>query len=257
MADEQQPIIIKKKKGGHGGHHGGAWKLALADLMTAMMTFFLVMWIVGMDVKTRAGLAEYFSNPGAFRVDTQSSPYILKMDGRPPLINATIEQTSRKSTNVDVQAAEALASRIRTALRVDARFKDQLDAVDIRVTDDGLMIEFIESSVGLLFEPGTAAFKPLGQQMLQAVIPVLIGANRGLDIRAHADARLIADPRQARWELASERAGATRRLLAAGGLRPTQFRRVVNLGPTQPRIADAPSSVQNNRIILAVPFDVE
>ncbi len=254
---EEQPIIIKKKKGGHGGHHGGAWKLALADLMTAMMAFFLVMWIVGLDVQTRSGLAEYFSNPGAFRFDTQSSPYLLKMDGRPPLINATIERTSRKSSNVDVQAAEALASRIRTALRVDARFSQVQDSVDVRVSDDGLMIEFIETSTGLLFDPTSAVIKPLGQQLIQSIVPILIGANRGLEIRAHTDARLMSDPKQVRWELGSERAGAVRRLLAGGGIKPALFRKVVNLGPTVPRFAESPSTVQNNRIVILIPFDLE
>ena len=96
MADDKdQPIIIKKKKGGGHGHHGGAWKIAYADFVTAMMAFFLVLWIVGLDVKTRNGLAEYFANPGAFKIDYRSSPYIMKTDGRPPVMNDKVEQASR------------------------------------------------------------------------------------------------------------------------------------------------------------------
>ena len=158
--DEKRPIIIKKKKAGHGGAHGGAWKLAYADFVTAMMAFFLVMWIVGLDVKTRQGLAEYFNNPGAFTVDYHSSPYMMRLDGKPPLNQAKVEQSQRLEHNVDVSTAERLIGVLRAEMNDNKRFADFKAWVDIKLTDEGVRIEFREAPGGKLFVPGKTRLFP-------------------------------------------------------------------------------------------------
>ncbi len=252
--DKEQPIIIKKKKGGHGGPHGGAWKLAYADLVTAMMAFFLVMWIVGLDVKTRNGLAEYFSNPGAFRIDYKSSPYILRTDGRASLQAEKVEVSSRRVVNIDINEAEALAGRIRASSSADSALSAARSHMDVRVVDDGVHIEFSETSTGTLFVPGSAELLPAGRQLLQAIAPTLLGAGRGLVVRGYA-ARRPDGVRYGPWDLSIDRANSVRKALVSGGFPPGRLNRVEGLADRQPKIAEAPDAIENDRISLLIPFE--
>jgi chemotaxis protein MotB len=254
MADSHdQPIIIKKVKGGHGGHHGGAWKLAYADFVTAMMAFFLVMWIIGMDVKTKAGLAEYFSNPGAFPVNFQSSPYMLKLDGRPPKINALVEETVPKAAQINVEEADALTSTIRSTLSAEGVLPRMGANLDLRITDDGVRIDICESTAkGVIFEPGTADLKPEGRRLLQAIAPRIKGARKGILIEGHTARR---GDYEAKWDVSVERANAARRELMAIGVEADRLISVIGKGDSTPKVGDNPASVANDRISIVIPLD--
>jgi chemotaxis protein MotB len=257
MADDKdQPIIIKKKKGGHGGPHGGAWKLAYADLVTAMMAFFLVMWIVGLDVKTRNGLAEYFSNPGAFTIDYRSSPYIMKTDGRASITNDQVEQSSRHEVNIDIDDAEALAARIRNASAADAALRQVRDHLDVQVTEDGVAVAFSESRGGTLFVPGTAELRPPGRQLLQAISPILIAARRGVALRSHAAKRQTGD-RYGAWDVSADRGTTVRKALIEAGLPTDRWVRSESVADRIPKNAQDPTDPANDRIVLLIPFEKE
>src|ERR1043165_1164566 len=154
MADAQPPIIIKKKKHGH-GHHGGAWKLAYADLVTAMMAFFLVMWIIGLDVNTKQGIANYFNNPGAFKASFAASRNVLQMDGKPPPQAEEVVGKDLTVKYIDFQWARALQLMLEERRRTDPAFKEHSAFVKVAITDKGLRIDLIENQAGVFFMPGT------------------------------------------------------------------------------------------------------
>lgn len=253
MADANQPIIIKKIHKGHAGHHGGAWKLAYADFVTAMMAFFLVMWIIGMDVKTRAGLAEYFSNPGAFPVNFQSSPYMLKLDGRPPKISALVEETVPRAVQIDVEQADALRATITSSLNAEGLLPRLAANLEVRITEEGVKIEIAEStSKGVIFEPGTADLKPEGRKLIQAIAPRVLGAKKGIIIEGHTSRRGDTD---AKWDVSVERANAARRELTGLGIKGENILAVSGMGDSSPRIGDSPGQVGNDRITIVIPID--
>ena len=254
MADDQAPILIKKiKKGGH-GHHGGAWKLAYADFVTAMMAFFLVMWIIGLDFKTKNGLAEYFQNPGAFKVDFKSSPYMLQMDGKPPPQMQEVDQSSREAFNVDLESAEGLASQIKAAIANEPRIRELARRTDVRVTTTGLKIELQEATNGVFFAPGGKDLKADAQRLLQAIAPVLIGSKRKLEIEGHTDASPLTDLSYTKWELSADRANAVRRALYAVGVPQDQIVSVNAKADRQLKRSEAPKAVENNRVAITIPL---
>jgi chemotaxis protein MotB len=254
MADDHnQPIIIKKKKGGHAGPHGGAWKLAYADFVTAMMAFFLVMWIIGMDVQTKMGLAEYFSNPGAFKVNFQSSPHPLQLDGRPASQQIKVEISDRQATNIDIDAAASLAATIESTLNADGLLPRLADNLSIRITDKGLVIEILENKAnGSVFEPGTATLKPDARRLLQAVAPRLIGSRKGIAIEGHVSARV---PAGERWEVSVNRANVARRELTAIGVKSSEVLWVSGKADVELKTTDNPQALSNDRISIIVPLD--
>ncbi len=258
MADpKDQPIIIKKINKGHAGAHGGAWKLAYADFVTAMMAFFLVMWIIGLDFKTKQGLAEYFSNPGAFPVNFNSSPYMMQLDGKPPLPMAKVEQASRINHNIDLDAAEDLASRLRSAIKNETRVRDLARYVEVTVTSEGVRVEFGEASGGVFFRPGTADLKPDAQRMFQTIAPVLIGSKRKLVVEGHTDSGTLKDLTYTMWELSADRANALRRSLYAVGVPKDQVVSVNAKADRYLKRLDAPKDAINNRVAIMVPVDAE
>ena len=258
MADDKhQPIIIKKKKGGHAAAHGGAWKLAFADFMTAMMAFFLVMWIVGLDVKTRSGLAEYFSNPGAFQQNMRSSPYVLQMDGKPPMPPPDlVRQTVRELHNIDIEAAMAFAARLKMVMDNEPRCAAVRPFVDLVLSEDGLRIELLEGAGGIFFAKGTmSSFREAGKLMIQVIAPTLAGSRKRLTIEGHTDKKSI--PLAVRWDVSGSRALAVRRVLEDGGCAANQFSTVKAMADIRLRRGDAPDGLDNLRVSIVIPFDAE
>ena len=258
MADDKdQPIVIKKiKKGGH-GFHGGAWKLAYADFVTAMMAFFLVMWIIGLDFKTKNGLAEYFQNPGAFKINFKSSPYVMNMDGKPPADMALAEASSRELHNVDLKSAEGLMSLVNAAIRGEPRVRDLARKVEVKMTTEGLKIECMEGEGGSFFEPGTATLKPNAQRLFQTISPVLIGAKKSMEIEGHTDAAKLKDLKYTSWELSADRANAVRRSLYAVGVPENQIVSVNAKADRNLKRAESPQAAENNRVVILIPVTTQ
>jgi chemotaxis protein MotB len=249
-----KPIIIKRvKKGGHGGHHGGSWKVAYADFVTAMMAFFMVMWLLGMDDKTKQAIEGYFSNPVGYKKGYGSGASPIANGATPARIaDAQIKVMIRKSEEKAFEkAAEAIKGKLDGA-------KGSLGAAKFEVTvaDEGLRIEMIEDGPGDTFFPsGSASVKAGLRSGIELIAAELIPLHNQVIVEGHTDAtRYSAQAGYTNWELSADRANAARRILEESGFPPARITEVRGLADTRPRVANDPFAPQNRRITLVLPF---
>ena len=267
---ETVKVIIKKKKGGHAAHHGGAWKVAYADFVTAMMALFMVLWLLTQaDVKLRSQIAQYFRDPGVLPGGS-----ILSQDQNPSrtrepnvvekdimLLNTgelrrkharTQEQAAQEQQNLEKQA-QAVASAIKKLAGSDEAIKQLQDQVIVEVREAGLSIQVMDKAGDrqLLFDLSSAELKPPLVKLLQKIAGVLGEMPNGLQIGGHTDARPYA-PGSAKtnWELSFERADAARRVLEGNGLRPKQISRVLAFADSEPLKPDDPLADENRRLSI-------
>ena len=274
MAGREQPTIIKRKKIiVAGGHHGGAWKVAYADFVTAMMAFFLLMWLLNATTEDqRKGLADYFnpsvpisriSGGGSAALDgssvfadndmirdgigaasKQTAPS-LREDG--VTIEDDVEETpEEKQSREDLEALESEINQKRRALEGD----ELADHIQTRMTPDGLLVELIDDNDTPLFELGSARPSALLGQLLEVVAPVLATAENRMEVFGHTDALAYqGNGTYSNWELSTDRANIARRLLVAHGLPSEQISAVVGKASTEPLSSD-PFAPQNRRIAV-------
>ena len=240
-------IIVKKRGHAAHGHHGGAWKVAYADFVTAMMAFFLVMWLVGQGPTTRAGVAAYFRDPGAF---TDTGNGILPGTESGLTGGSQPEVTTAQAT----AALEKAAEQIRDALHAMPEFEAISDRIDIDVTDEGLRIELSEAPDDGFFSSGSAEAKPQTIALLQIIATELGKLDNGVAVEGHTDSRpySAANGAYTNWELSADRANAARRVLESSGLRQGQIEAVRGFADTRLRIADASADPGNRRISIVV-----
>ena len=256
MADAQPPIIIVRKKGHGHGHHGGAWKLAYADLVTAMMAFFLVMWIIGLDVNTKQGIAAYFNNPGAFRENTASSRNALKLDGRPPPMPEQEAENDITTKYIDLQWARTLQLLLEERRRTDPAFKDYHSNFHVVINDLGLQIDLIEDARGVYFSPGSNQLSDPGKLMMRSFVDVLSSVRRPLRITGHLDRSTNQSLKKDKMQLALDRAQAIYGTLVDSGYSARLCRQVTSRSDFVPR-NDNPDSLTNCRVAILIPFKAE
>jgi chemotaxis protein MotB len=245
-------IVRKPKRGGHGGHHGGAWKVAYADFVTAMMAFFLVMWLVAQSAAVKHAVAGYFRDPGIFDYE--------KSDGAIPGGELTLDpdapehRTQTTVVNVDDRAAlEQTAGRLRDRLRGLPEFQKLGKQIDIQLTAEGLRIELIEANESTFFDSGSAVLKPETEQVLAAIGRELGRLPNSVIVEGHTDARPYAGAgTYSNWELSADRANAARRAMERAGLNPGQIQGVRGFADTRLRIADRPYDPRNRRVSIIV-----
>jgi chemotaxis protein MotB len=243
-----QPVIIIKKKGGHGhGHHGGAWKVAYADFVTAMMAFFLVMWIVGQDKPTKAAIAGYFRDPGAFQ---QTGRGVLPgaesgVAGGPAAAGAS---------NLDLKdALQKAAEHLREVIEAHPSFAGLKDRIEIKVSDEGLRIELREAPNDGFFASGSAAMKPETVELLTVIATELKQLGHKVAVEGHTDSVPYASTDgYSNWELSSDRANAARRVMQQGGIPQQQVEEVRGFADTHPRYPEKPADAGNRRISIVV-----
>lgn len=246
-------VIIKRKKKAAHGHHGGAWKVAYADFVTAMMAFFMVMWILGMDENLKKAIEGYFSNPIGFKKGYSGGSTPLSSGSSPASIRreavevATREMQSRRFESV----ANALRSRFDSITRLGA-----LTArVEIVITKDGLRIELIEDQDGDTFFPfGSASMKPAGRMALHEIARELGVLENPVIIEGHTDAAPYRRIDYTNWELSSDRANAARRILIQEGLPSFRIVEVTGLADRMLKYPDDPLNPSNRRISIRLPF---
>jgi chemotaxis protein MotB len=275
MNDESRPpIIIKRVKKVEGGHHGGAWKIAYADFVTAMMAFFLLMWLIGSTAEgDRKGIAEYFQTPlrvalagGSGSGDASS---VIQGGGEDLTRSAgqvrRADEPSRRQT-INLQAARAELAR-REAERLEglkrrfeqaienneslAQFKNQ---IRLAITTEGLQITVVDEQNRAMFDTGGAAVKDYTRDVMRAIGALLNDVDNAISLAGHTDAVQYAGGERgySNWELSADRANASRRELVAGGMRENKILRVVGLGSSLPLDAADPLSPMNRRISLVV-----
>ena len=256
MADIQ-PIIIKKKKGHGHGHHGGAWKLAYADLVTAMMAFFLVMWIIGLDVNTKQGIAAYFNNPGAFKVSFASSRNVLKMDGKPPPAPDFEDENDISLKYIDLQAAKTLQLLLQDQVNRDVAFKDRQHNVAFGLSDKGLQIDLIDDARRVYFQPESDMLNPTVRPLVLSLGQVLAKSKKPIRIIGHVDGGKPGSDPSAKMALGLGRARAIYQALAEGGMPPPLCRQVSSRSDHNPKAGSERTSVANNRVTILIPYEAE
>ncbi|MBU8933962.1 MAG: OmpA family protein [candidate division Zixibacteria bacterium] len=257
--DNQQPIIIKRIKKGHGGHHGGAWKVAFADFMTAMMAFFLVMWLVGQAPEVREAVAGHFRDPGKFK--SQGSSGVLKgSKGVIPAADISIgarqstpEQKSQGPSDIEKKEMSQTAMNIIRELRKQEAFGKLKDNIKVQLTSEGLRIILNESEdAPAFFEPGSAKLLQKSAVILMTIAGELGTLSNRLVIEGHTDAGFTGNRDYTNWELSADRANAARQLLEVSGLYAEQVQEVRGFADHYPMIVDSPNDPRNRRVTIVV-----
>jgi chemotaxis protein MotB len=243
-------IIIKKKGKGHGGAHGGAWKVAYADFVTAMMALFIVLWLLAQtDKELQKEISEYFRT-GVF----SGAPSIL--EGGSGLLDKGFVDVQGDEVEPNVQAnADAIREAIKTAIAADTGLAGMQDAVQVTVTGDGLLITFTDSSEDLLFDLSSSALKQPLIKVLEGIAPMLGKTGYRLRIQGHTDARPFPTGSvRSNWSLSFERADQARRVLELKGFPDERLVGVFAHGASAPLDPKDPKSASNRRLsILALP----
>ena len=268
-----QTIIIRKKKGGHGhaAHHGGAWKVAFADFMTAMMAFFLVMWILGLSESTRKSIAGYFREPGLFsNLTGKGNPmvvdYVTESLHRGDGSGATNKSTKMDIFNLDPSPAhdakdkpgspdEKLARQVAGDLRQLAKSSPALrvilGSITLQITAEGVRVELADNKEAAYFDVGSARPNAPAQQVLRTLALSLAKLPNKIEIEGHTDGRPFArGASYTNWELSADRANAVRKMLVDGGVDDTRLAGISGMASTQLRVPGQPLDVSNRRVAL-------
>ena len=250
MAGTGDIIIIKKKKGGHGGHHGGAWKVAYADFVTAMMAFFLVMWLVGQKTSVREGVGGYFRDPGAF----DGGSGIL--NGGAGAMDASPMQTKGHGAggiSDERTALEQSVSHIREKLDSVPELKTLNEQIEFSITDEGLRIDLIEASKSSFFDSGSASMRPETSRILGIIGHELaMLENAAIILEGHTDSHQYSSADYSNWELSADRANAARRVFEREGVRPKQIAGVRGHADRELKVPDDPFDARNRRVSVIV-----
>jgi chemotaxis protein MotB len=239
MAAKNQPIVIIKKTSAHSGHHGGAWKVAYADFVTAMMALFIVLWLMGSSEKVRQAVAGYFNDPKG-----TASLLGTTMSGNPVEVAQTDENRKRM---------EELKKKLEDEIKAKKDLEKLAKQIEITITPEGLRIELLEDKNGTFYRSGSAQLSPNGQELLALLAAELKTLPNSLLIEGHTDATpYSAGADYSNWELSADRANAARRLLQQDGVRSNQVTQVRGYADQMLRVKNNPYDPSNRRITILV-----
>lgn len=274
-AKKLQPIIIKRvKKGGHVAH-GGAWKIAYADFVTAMMAFFLLMWLLGSTSEgDKKGISDYFQSPLKVALaggsGSGSSNSLLNGGGND--ITQTVGQTSKsdgdaakakKVATEQFRAAEAkadskklsaLGAKIAAAISNNAKLAEFSSQIKLQLTPDGLQIQIVDDQKRPMFDSGSADVKPYMRDILREIGVALMDVENKISLDGHTDRQSFGNVAHgySNWELSADRANSARRELMSAGMPENKLARVVGMASSVPYDPDNPNAPSNRRISLLV-----
>lgn len=285
MAAEKEavaPIIIKRvKKGGH-GHHGGSWKVAFADFATAMMAFFLLLWLLGATTEKQKGaISEYFRNPSAvagasvvpspstIQGSGGSSTSMIKLGGGMELhstaavpedirpspgaqVDVTPESPAKLAEIEDAERLEGLLGQLRDAIEQRETLAEYKDQILLDVTPEGIRIQIVDHERRSMFPLGSATLESYSANILAELAGIVNSVPNRISISGHTDIRPYVKINYSNWELSADRANAARRALIVGGLPAEKVGRVVGLASSVLLDAHAPDSPLNRRISIIV-----
>ena len=235
---DKRPIIIIKKKVNHAGHHGGAWKVAYADFVTAMMALFIVLWLTSSGEKVKKSIASYFNDPAG----------TVKELG-------TGQDGTGDSIPLDKKGISELKEKMERQIASRPDLSKLHNQVDIIITPEGMRVELMESKDGTFFQTGKSNLNPLGKEMLGLLAKELSTAPNRVSIEGHTDAQPYGvDSRYDNWELSTDRANAARRLMQSTGLQPNQLAQVRGFADQQLRLPANPLDPSNRRISVIVHY---
>lgn len=255
--NEGTPIIIKKRRKSHGhAHHGGSWKVAYADFVTAMMAFFMVMWIMGMSADTKSIVAGYFNDPNGFIKNPPKSRTPFAIPGSPSTKPGqggdTMDMEEKERTE-----AKKIESSIEEAITADETLRGLFKNVEFSVSEEGMRIEFIEVSGSVFFESGRAVIRPEAKRLIAKVAPLLARSKRAMVIEGHTDAMPYAASDYDNLNLSTDRALSMKRALQAGGVTLKQLKQVRGYGDQKLRRPDKPLDFSNRRVTVLIPLNFD
>ena len=239
-APGQSVIVIKKKKSHGHQHHGGAWKVAYADFVTALMALFIVLWLMTTSDQVQKSIAGYFRDPKGFGAQTGTS------------MGGTGESLTLTKSNMQLLKAD-----LEQALRKNPDFPKLKDHVLMTVTGEGLRIELLENEKGVFFENGKSQPTPLGENLLRELAAQLGKLKNPIVIEGHTDSKQFDSPVYSNWELSADRANFARRIMQSGGLHIGQVTEVRGFADERLRVNENPSDASNRRISIVVAYTQE
>jgi chemotaxis protein MotB len=276
-SNEKRPIVIKRIRKVTGGRHGGAWKIAYADFVTAMMAFFLLMWLLGSTSRQDlAGIAEYFKMPLAVALSggtsAAMSPSVIQGGGKDlmrtegdvkkgdvpqqKLINLKLstEEALRIEKQKEVDKLKELKASIEKVIDADAQLKQFKKQILLDITSEGLRIQIVDEKNRPMFQTGSAKLEPYTRDILHEIGKMLNQVPNKISLSGHTDAQLYAygDKGYSNWELSADRANASRRELIAGGIENDKIVRVVGLSSAVLFDKQDPLNPINRRISIIV-----
>lgn len=274
-AKKLQPIIIKRvKKGGHAAH-GGAWKIAYADFVTAMMAFFLLMWLLGSTTEgDKKGISDYFQSPlkvalqggagagasnsvitGGGNDLTQQAGQSRRGDGEEKSAKKMSgDQAKVERAKKDAKAMAALAAKIATTISNNPKMAEFSSQIKLEITPDGLQIQIVDDQRRPMFDSGSATVKPYMRDILREIGLTLAEVDNKISLDGHTDRLAYGNAARgySNWELSADRANASRRELIAAGMPEDKLARVVGMASSLPLDPDDPMNPTNRRISILV-----
>lgn len=272
-----QPIIVKKiKKGGH-GHHGGAWKIAYADFVTAMMAFFLLMWLLGSTAKGDLnGISDVFNTPlkvammggsgagdsssvikGGGQDLTRSAGNVKRGDVRPDDTTKNPHAMANDNKRLEGERLKSLKQKVELRLDNSPKLKELKDQIRIDMIPEGLRIQIVDDQKRPMFDTASAVVQEYMRDLLRSIGEVLNEVQNPVSLSGHTDSRPFSTRQRSysNWELSAERANASRRELIVGGLDESKVIRVVGMASALPLDKKDPRASINRRIAIVVLTD--
>lgn len=260
-SDKKQPIVIKKIKKGGEGHHGGAWKVAYADFVTAMMAFFLLLWLLGSTSENdREVIADIFQNPSMIEAAGGASTSMIDLGG-------AMETPKGEGDPLKAPPPEDLIEQLEEAAKLDElmqRIKQQIentptmidfkDQLKLDITSEGLRIQIVDKKNRPMFDSGSAHLKWYTREILHELAKTISEVPNHISVTGHTDATTFYGdrPDYTNWELSADRANAARRELKTGGMNTERFGRVVGLASSVLFDKANPAAPVNRRISIIV-----
>lgn len=238
---EKRPIIIVRKKVSHGGHHGGAWKVAYADFVTAMMALFIVLWLMNTSQQIQKVIGGYFKDP------TGTSKKV-----------GTNQTGTGESFTITKDNMSVLKEQLQKTIRQNADLEKLKKQIEMTVTAEGLRIELLETEKDTFFDSGNAQPTLKGKELLTLLAEELSKLPNKISIEGHTDSRPFAgNGSYTNWELSTDRANSTRRIVQEKGVRADQVSQVRGYADQRLRRPDAPEDPSNRRISMIVQYLVK
>jgi chemotaxis protein MotB len=235
----QPVIIIKRVKKGHGGHHGGAWKVAYADFVTAMMALFMVLWLVSSSEQVKKAIGGYFNDP----------------TGRGKEVGNGLRGNGGESLSLQKEDMNKLKEKLEQAIQTSEPLQKIKEHVVMTVIGEGLRVELLEDSKGMFFESGNAEPTAYGKDLMKLLAVEIGKLPNTVTMEGHTDSKAYAGKKDySNWELSADRANAARRWMQANGMREDQVTQVRGFADQSLRNKDDPEDASNRRVTLIIQY---
>ena len=253
--NQEQPIIIKKIKKGGGGHHGGAWKVAYADFVTAMMALFIVLWVLSAGEDVQKAVAGYFKDPVGF---ASGGGRMIDPGSKLNLMDENILD-KKDFKQMQKERFEQMQKEIIEKLEESNSMSLLSDQVIFELTEEGLRIELLDSSNEVFFKLGSSALNREAEMILHQLAYEINKIQNRVAIEGHTDIRPynVGNPDYTNYELSADRANSARRALIKGGLRESQIEEIRGYAANRLRDKDDPYNVINRRISIIIKYSEE